>query len=209
MSPTLTDFHAGTNKNYHPTTTVHQQEPDPLSPHFHLVASTRQIPGTWFTPESSLLFFNNTGHNNGSKNWAMVVVATNTFATSMQHYPSQPHLSRGTQFLIKTVSIGLSHMETPTWFLQAPLKQYFPTFHYRTPSFCFLLIFSSLEPSKPPPNDKRDFSGFWEASSQVIFPFQRKFQRNFPTTIPPKRYIQFQWPNSQVKVEETYEPNCQ
>ena len=30
-----------------------------------------------------------------------------------------------------------------------PLKQHFPTFHYRTSSFCCQPIFSSLEPSKP------------------------------------------------------------
>ena len=50
--------------------------------------------------------------------------------------------------------------------------QCFPTFHYRTFSFCCLPSFSSLEPSKPPPKDKQDF---WEASSHVFFLFW--FQR--------------------------------
>ena len=38
----------------------------------------------------------------------------NPFATSIQPYPSQPNLSRRTHLLIKTVSIGPSHMECPT-----------------------------------------------------------------------------------------------
>ena len=35
--------------------------------------------------------------------------------------------------------------------------------------------FSLLEPSKPPPRDKKDFNRFWKAPSNVIFPFQRTF----------------------------------
>ena len=81
--------------------------------HFHLVASTRQIPTIYFTPESPLLLFYaciRTTHKDGSKNSAMVEIATDTFAKSMQPYPSQPHLSGGTHILIKTVSKGLSHV---------------------------------------------------------------------------------------------------
>ena len=144
VTPGSSEFHTGTTKKYHPTTTVQQQEPTPPSPHFHLIASTSQIISTCFTPESPFLFFKAyiiTTHINGSKNSEMVAIATDTFATSIQPYPSQPHLLRGTELLIKTVSIGLSHMERPTGFPQAPLKQYFPTFHYRTFSFCCLTIF--------------------------------------------------------------------
>ena len=65
-------------------------------------------------------------------------------------------------------------MKSPTGLSQAPFKQHFPKFHHTTSSFCFLLIYSFLEPSKPPPKDKQDFNRFWEASSQVIFLFQRK-----------------------------------
>ena len=105
----------------------------------------------------------------------MVAVATDTFATNMQSYPSQPHLSRGAHILIKTVSIGSSHMESPTGPSQASLKQHLPTFHYRTSSLCCLSIFSSLEHSKHPSKYKRDFNRCWEVSSRIIFPFQRKF----------------------------------
>ena len=119
VSPAPTDLHTGTTKNYHPTTTVQQQEPVPPSPHFHLVATTRQIISTCLTPEPPLLFFwayINTTRNGGSKNSTMIAIVTDTFATSMQPYPSQPHLSRRTHLLLKTVSIGLSHMESPTGF---------------------------------------------------------------------------------------------
>ena len=60
VSSSPTDLHTGTTKKYHPATTVHQQEPAPLSPHFHLVASTRQIRNTSFTPEYPLLFTRHT-----------------------------------------------------------------------------------------------------------------------------------------------------
>ena len=43
--------------------------------------------------------------------------------------------------MYSTVSIGLPHMESPTGFSQAPLKQGFLTSHYRTSSFCCLPIF--------------------------------------------------------------------
>ena len=140
VNPAPKDFHTGTTKNYNPTTTIQQQEPTPLSTHFHLVASTGQIPSTCVTPESPLLFFKtyiNTIHNHGSKDSAMVAIATDTYATSMQPYPSQPQLSRGTNLLIKTVSVRPSYMESPTGFSEAPLKQHFPTFHYKTSSFSF------------------------------------------------------------------------
>ena len=88
----------------------------------------------------------------------MVAIATDTFATSMQAHPSKPHLSRGTHLLIKTVSIGLSHMKSHTGFSQFPSPFFF-----------------SLEPSKPPPKDKQDFNRFQDGPSQVIFLFQRKF----------------------------------
>ena len=53
--------------------------------------------------------------------------------------------------IYSTVSIGLSFLESSTGFSQAPPPQTaFPyiTFHYKTSSFCYLPIFSLLEPSK-------------------------------------------------------------
>ena len=49
----------------------------------------------------------------------MVAIATETFVTSMQLYPNQPHLLTGTHSLTKKVTIGPSHMESPTGFSQA------------------------------------------------------------------------------------------
>ena len=60
VTPPPTDFHPNTTKKYHPVTTVHQQEPTPPSPHFHLVTSNRKIGSTCFTPESPLLFSRHT-----------------------------------------------------------------------------------------------------------------------------------------------------
>ena len=105
----------------------------------------------------------------------MVTIATDTFATSMQLYPRQPHLSRGTDLLMKTISIRLWHMESPTGLSQAPFKMRFPKVHYRTSSFCCLFISPLVRLSKHPPKDKQDFNRFREASSQIIFPFQTKF----------------------------------
>ena len=70
MGPSQTDCHTGTTNNYHSTTIVHQQEPTPLSPHSHLVASR-----TTFFPCCLTLSFQayiNTTHKDGSKNSAMV-----------------------------------------------------------------------------------------------------------------------------------------
>ena len=173
------------------------------SSHFHLVASTRQIPSTCFTQESPLLLFQahiSTTHKDSSKNSAMVTIATDTFATSMQLYPRQPHLSRGTDLLMKTISIRLWHMESPTGLSQAPFKMRFPKVHYRTSSFCCLFISPLVRLSKHPPKDKQDFNRFREASSQIIFPFQRKFlfleiASFFPPysnpTPPSQSYMQF------------------
>ena len=54
-------------------------------------------------------------------------IATDTFVTSMQPYPSQPNLSRGTHLLIKTVSIGSSHV--------SPLLTIEPLLSVASPSF--------------------------------------------------------------------------
>ena len=126
----------------------------------------------------------------------MIGIATGTFATSMQPYLSQPtsYIKRD-QILIKTVFIGPSHTESPTGFSQVLPKQYFPTFYHRNFLFCYLPILL-LEPFKPPPKDKQDFNRFQDASSQVIFLFQRNFLfGNFHTqtsTSTPK-YMQFQY----------------
>ena len=81
----------------------------------------------------------------------MVTIATNTFVTSMLPYPSQPQLAKGTQRLVKAVSIETSHMENSKGFSQAPLKRRFPTFHCKiffllSPHFFFIRILQS--PSK-------------------------------------------------------------
>ena len=133
--PNPTDFHTGTTKNQHSTTTVHQQLAPP-SPHFPLVASTRQIPSTYFTLESLLLFWTyrkelqelSSGSNS---HWHLCQYATLSQPTW------SPHLSRGTHLLAKTVSIGSLYMQSPTGLSQAPLKQYFPTFHYKIFFFLF------------------------------------------------------------------------
>ena len=51
--------------------------------------------------------------------------------------------------MYSTVSTGPSHMESPTGFSQAPLKQSFPTFHYRTSSLCCLPIFFHYNTPSP------------------------------------------------------------
>ena len=103
----------------------------------------------------------------------MVAVITDTLTTSMQPYPRSPYLWRGTHFLINTYRT-LTYGELYRIFTSLPLT----AFHYISLYSCFCLSplsFSSLEPFKPPPKDKQNFSRFWEASSHVIFQFQRKF----------------------------------
>ena len=139
MIPTPTYFfHRSNTKSYHPTTTVRKYEPL-QSPSFHLVASTRQIRSTCFTPESRnrKIDWLQEISNDSNSHWHL--------CNQLQPYPSQPHFSRKIHLLIKTVFIGPSHMESPTGLSQAPLKHYFPTFHCGTSSFCCLPIFSSLE----------------------------------------------------------------
>ena len=77
--------------------------------------------------------------------------------------------------MYSVVSIGWPRMESPTEFSQAPLKQRFLTFHYRNSSFCCLPIFSSLQPSKTPPNNAQDFNRSWQGPSHFIFLHQTKF----------------------------------
>ena len=72
---------------------------------------------------------------------------------------------------VSTVSIGPSHMESFTGMFTSSPKQRFPTFYYRTSSFCCALIFSPLEPSK----DKQDSNRFWKTSSYVTFLLQSLF----------------------------------
>ena len=118
VSPAPTDFHQAL-----PRITTQPQQPNNKNSLHHLHTSTRQMISTCFTPESPLPFFEayiSTTRNDGSKNSKMVAIATDTSATSMQPYPSQPYLSRGIHLLIKAVSIGLSHMESPTGFSQDP-----------------------------------------------------------------------------------------
>ena len=60
--------------------------------------------------------------------------------------------------MYSTVSIGLSHMNSTMAFSQppSPLKRGFPTFHYKTSSFCCLPTFL-LKNSKPPAKDTHYF----------------------------------------------------
>ena len=82
---------------------------------------------------------------------------------------------------------SLQNLQTPDFQTPSPLKHYFPTFHYRTSSSCRFPIFSSLEPYKSSPKHKQDLNILWEASLQVIFPFQGKFplrtQNHYPHPI--------------------------
>ena len=80
----------------------------------------------------------------------MVETAPDSFATSMQPYSSQPHLSKETHLLIRIVSIGPPHMESPRGFLKVPLKWGLPTFHYR-------ILLSTTSPLRPL-KDKQDFN---------------------------------------------------
>ena len=77
--------------------------------------------------------------------------------------------------MYSVVSIGWPRMESPTEFSQDPLKQRFLAFHYRNSSFCCLPIFSSLQPSKTPPNNTQDFNRSWQGPSHFIFLHQTKF----------------------------------
>ena len=179
---------------------VHQQ-PAPPSTHFHLAASTTQhLLHPRILPSSFLGIRQHNPYrwlqelsNGSNSHWHLC----NQYATLSQH---QPHLSRGPHLLINTISIRLSHMGSPTGLSQAPLKQHFPTFHYRTSSFCCLPIFSLLAPSKQPPKDKQDFNRFQESSSHIIFPFRRKFPLSEIVSFSPilkrlppsQRYMQFQ-----------------
>ena len=88
----------------------------------------------------------------------MATIVTDTFATSMQPNPSQPHLSRGTHLLIKKVSIGSSHMVSPTGLSQVPLKQHFAFFTKEPLLSVASPIFSSFELFKCPPKGKQDIS---------------------------------------------------
>ena len=103
----------------------------------------------------------------------MAAIATDTFTTSMQPYLSQHHLSRGTHLLIKTVSIGSSHTESPTGLSQVHLKQHFPCFTIEPLLSVSSPIFPSFELFKCPPKGKQDFNRFWETSLHIIFLFQR------------------------------------
>ena len=54
LSPT--DSHTGTTNNYHSATPAHHLQPAPRTPHFHLVACTKQTPSTSFTPQPPFPF---------------------------------------------------------------------------------------------------------------------------------------------------------
>ena len=82
--------------------------------------------GTYLAPASpqNLFFFQaciNTTRKDSCKNSTMVAVLTDTFATSIQPYPSQLYLSKGTHLSIKTVSIAPPYMESFMRFSQALL----------------------------------------------------------------------------------------
>ena len=190
VSPSQTDFHTGTTKKYHPATTVHQQQPVPPSPHFHLFASTRQICSTWFTPESSLqpIKLLQELSSCSSSRWNLC----NQYATlSQQTWRRKRDLPFNKDSFHRTIT----HGESPAEFSQA-LKWCFSAFHYWTSSFCFLPIFSSLEPSKTPAKDKQDFKMSWEISSQVILFVSKKISSFGDSFIPPYAKT----PSSTIKV---------
>ena len=67
----------------------------------------------------------------------------------------------------RTVTYGELHQI----FTSPPLKRNFPTFHYRTSSFCCLPIFFIKKLQAP----SKIFNISWQAFSHVIFPLQTKF----------------------------------
>ena len=84
--------------------------------------------------------------------------------------------------------------------LPPPLKQHFLAFHYTTSFFVVASPFFWLETSQPPAKDKQDFNRFQDASSQVIFLFQRNFRFwslifsiTLQPPLSPQRYMQFQY----------------
>ena len=101
----------------------------------------------------------------------MTGIATDTFATSMQPYPSQPtsHIKRDPasdkNSFHRTVTYGESHR-----IFTSPPQTAFP---HISQFFCCLPFFL-LKPSKPQ-KDKHDFNRFQDASSQVIFFVPKKF----------------------------------
>ena len=133
MIPSLIDFHTNTTKKYQPATTVHQQELTPSSPHFHLVASTRQIRSTYFTSESPLTFSRHTAIQ--PIKWLRKLSKG-----------SSSHLQFCDQYA--TISQPMSHGQNLTGFSQT-LKRRFPVFHFRTSSFCFFPIFFHWNPPDP------------------------------------------------------------
>ena len=73
----------------------------------------------------------------------MLALSIDTFATSCNPMPTQPYLSREDHLLIKTVFIGLPHMESPTDF-HKPHQTLYPinllwNFFFLLPSYFFLL----------------------------------------------------------------------
>ena len=86
VSPTPTDSHQALPR----INTQPQQSTNNLL--HHLYTYTLLLPlgtSTCFTPESPLLFYayTNINYKDGSKNSAMIAVATDIFATNMQPYP--------------------------------------------------------------------------------------------------------------------------
>ena len=62
----------------------------------------------------------------------------------------------------------------PQHFHKPSIKQRFPTFHYRTSSFCCFPIFF-VRILQAPFNNTQDFDTPWQASLHIIFPLQTKF----------------------------------
>ena len=125
--PNPNRFPTSNTNAYHPTATVHKEEP------FHrLHTLTLLLPlGKYAAPASPqnplLLFSRHTSTQLitiGSKKSKMVALSIDTFAISCNPMPTQPYLSRWGHLLIKTVFIGLPHIESSTDFHKPPQSLY-------------------------------------------------------------------------------------
>ena len=139
-------FHTSNTNSYQPTTTVHKQEPLQRLHAFNLLLP----PGKYAAPappQNPLFLFSRHTSTQlitiGSKKLEMVALSIDTFATSCNPLPTQPYLSRGDLLLVKTVFIGLPHMESPTDF-HKPHQTLYPisllwNLFFLLPSYFFLL----------------------------------------------------------------------
>ena len=77
--------------------------------------------------------------------------------------------------MYSVVSIGWPGMENPQNFHKPPSNKVSSHFTIETLLSVASPFFSSLQPSKPPPNNTQDFNRSWQGPSHVIFLLQTKF----------------------------------